>query len=148
MAAPSEEMFMQALQRVLKDNEDYVPPYVSGGSMYIRPVVFGSGPQLGVAPASEYSFVIFVTPVGAYYKGGLVAGVKCTIIQDYDRAAPRGTGNVKAAGNYAASLLPHVRSGKEGFPIELYLDSKTNSKIEEFTTSNFYGIKMVEKDGQ
>lgn len=88
-----------------------------------------------------------VTPVGAYYKGG-IQGVKGLVVTDYDRAAPRGTGHVKCAGNYAASLLPHMECKKLGFPIELYLDAKTNSKIEEFSTSNFFGIKVVEKDGK
>lgn len=147
MESPSEELFMKALERVLKDNQEYIPPFSSNGSLYIRPLVYGSAAQIGVAPCAEYTFIIIVTPVGAYYKGGL-QGVRCRVIEDYDRAAPRGTGAVKAAGNYAASLLPHVESGKLGYPIELYLDAKTNSKVEEFTTSNFFGIKVVEKDGK
>ncbi|CAL6081863.1 Branched-chain_amino acid aminotransferase [Hexamita inflata] len=147
MDFPSEELFMTAVERVVRDNEDYVPPYVSGGSLYLRPICFGHGAQIGVAPTTEYTFLILVTPVGAYYKGGL-QGVRAQVITDFDRAAPRGTGAVKCAGNYAASLLPHVMSGKAGFPIELYLDAKTNSKVEEFSTSNFFGIRVVEKDGK
>lgn len=138
---------MEAVERVLKDNIEYVPPYISGGSLYLRPLVVGHGIQIGVAPTTEYTFIILVTPVGAYYKGGL-QGVKSMVVTDFDRAAPRGTGAVKCAGNYAASLLPHVLCGKAGFPVELYLDAKTNSKVEEFSTSNFFGIKVVEKDGK
>lgn len=145
MQAPTDEIFMQALERVLKDNVDYIPPYNSGGSLYIRPLMIGSNPQIGVAPCYEYTFIILVTPVGAYYKGGL-KGVRGMVVTDFDRAAPRGTGSVKAAGNYAASLLPHMQCAQAGYPVELYLDAKTNSKVEEWATSNFFGIKVVEKE--
>lgn len=109
MDYPSEEMYISACERVLRDNWDYIPPPSTGGSLYIRPFVFGSAPQLGVAPCSEYTFIVMVVPVGAYYKGGL-AGVRARIVDDYDRAAPLGTGAIKMAGNYAASLLPHTVS--------------------------------------
>ncbi len=138
MADPS-PIFMDALDRVVKANLEYVPPYGTGGSLYIRPLLFGSGPQIGVAPAKEYTFLILVTPVGAYYKAGLKP-VRAVILDDYDRAAPKGVGDVKVAGNYAASLYAHESAKHAGWPVELYLDSKTHTYVEEFATSNFIGI--------
>lgn len=110
----------------------------------MRPLLFGSGPRIGLQPADEYTFIIMVIPVGDYYKGGLepVDGV---IITDFDRAAPRGVGNVKVAGNYAADMLPNMRSKEQGFPIGLYLDAATQTCVEEFSTSNFVGIDSVNK---
>ncbi len=140
MAPVPVEMFMDALKRVVNDNLDYVPPYGSGGSMYIRPLLIGSGPQIGVAPADEYTFIIMVMPVGPYYKGGLQP-VRAAIYDDYDRAAPKGVGHVKVAGNYAASLYAHIQAKHDGFPVELYLDAREHKYIEEFATSNFIGIK-------
>lgn len=140
MAPVSPEMFLDALTRVVKDNLDYIPPYGTGGSLYIRPLLFGSGPQIGVAPAEEYTFIILVMPVGPYYKGGLKP-VRATIIDEYDRAAPHGTGDIKVAGNYAASLFAHQQAKHAGFPVELYLDAKEHKYVEEFATSNFIGIK-------
>ena len=139
MADPG-PIFMEALDRVVKENLEYVPPYGTGGSMYIRPLLFGSGPQIGVAPSAEYTFMIMVMPVGAYYKGGLKP-VRAVILDDYDRAAPQGMGDVKVAGNYAASLFAHESAKHAGWPVELYLDSKTHTYVEEFATSNFLGIR-------
>jgi branched-chain amino acid aminotransferase len=144
MATVPEDMFIDAVSRVVKANLDYVPPYGTGGSLYIRPLLFGSGPQIGVAPAPEYTFIVLVTPVGAYYKGGLQP-VKAIVIDHYDRAAPLGTGHVKCGGNYAASLYAHLEAKAKGYPVELYLDAKTHTYIEEFSTSNFLGIT---KDGK
>jgi branched-chain amino acid aminotransferase len=144
MAEVPEEMFVEAAQRVVKDNIDYVPPYGTGGSLYIRPLLFGSGEQIGVNPSHEYVFIILVTPVGAYYKGGLTP-VRAVVLDDYDRAAPQGVGNVKVAGNYAASLYAHEQAKKAGFPVELYLDSKEHKYIDEFGTSNFIGITKDRK---
>ncbi|KAH0572289.1 Branched-chain amino acid aminotransferase [Spironucleus salmonicida] len=138
MQSPTVEMFMEGVDTLIKDNIDYVPS--APGSLYIRPFVFGSSAQLGVAPSKEYKFILFCAPVGAYYKGGLT-GVSTRVVTDFDRAATRGTGMCKCAGNYAASLLPHMQSLKVGYPVELYLDAKTNSLVEEFATSNFFGIK-------
>lgn len=107
--------------------------------MYLRPLLFGSGPRIGLQPADEYKFLILAIPAGDYYKGGIKA-VKAVVVEDYDRAAPRGVGNVKVAGNYAADILPNTLAKKSGFPIALYLDAKTNSYIEEFSTSNFLAI--------
>jgi branched-chain amino acid aminotransferase len=134
------ETFVNAVNTVVKDNIEYVPPYGSNGALYIRPLLFGSGPRIGLQPADEYTFLILVIPVGDYYKGGLATPVNGLLIQDFDRAAPRGVGAVKVAGNYAADLLPNMLSKKKGFPIGLYLDSKTQNFIEEFSTSNFVGI--------
>jgi branched-chain amino acid aminotransferase len=139
------EAFLGAIQTVVKDNIEYVPPYGSGGAMYIRPLLIGSGPRIGLQPSDEYQFLILVMPVGDYYKGGLAKPVDALIIQDYDRAAPQGVGSVKVAGNYAADLLPNMLSKKKGYPISLYLDSKTRNVIEEFSTSNFVGIDNKQK---
>jgi branched-chain amino acid aminotransferase len=138
-----EELFIEALKRVVKANEEFVPPYGTGGSMYVRPLLIGTGPQIGVAPSAEYTFLMMVMPVGAYYKGG-IKPVRAIIYDEYDRAAPQGMGDVKVGGNYAASLFAHERAKSEGYPVELYLDSKTHTNVEEFATSNFIGIK---KDG-
>ena len=143
MAEVPEEMFVDACRRVVKANLEFVPPYGTGGSMYVRPLLFGSGAQIGVAPADEYTFLVLVTPVGAYYKGGLQA-VKAIVLDDYDRAAPLGTGHIKVAGNYAVSLYPHLRAKHAGYPVELYLDAREHKWIEEFATSNFLAVT---KDG-
>jgi branched-subunit amino acid aminotransferase/4-amino-4-deoxychorismate lyase len=216
MAELPTDKFVEACQRVVKDNIEYVPPYGSSGALYIRPLLFGSGPRIGLQPADEYTFLCMVIPVGDYYKGGLANPVKGRIIMDYDRAAPRGVvrhtasylgiwafvlrpaglllrlgfdhllavyscinafviamrrrgqlvrfvsntskifnvsttcvqGNVKVAGNYAADLLPNTQSKKAGFPIGLYLDAATQTKIEEFSTSNFVGIRYGRGDGE
>jgi len=140
MPCPSEDMFLEAVNKVVKENIEYVPPYGSGGALYLRPLLVGTGPRIGLQPADEYTFLIMVTPVGDYYKGGLSSPVDGLIIEDFDRAAPRGVGSVKVAGNYAADLLPNMLSKKKGYPIGLYLDSQTQTMIEEFSTSNFVGI--------
>lgn len=144
MAEIPPTLFQEALDRVVKANQEFVPPYGSGATLYVRPLLFGSGPQIGVNPAKEYTFIIMVTPVGAYYKGGL-SPVRAIVLDDYDRAAPHGTGHIKIGGNYAASLLPHHLAHEAGFPVELYLDAAEHKYIEEFGTSNFLGIS---KDGK
>ena len=137
-------MYLEAIHRVVLDNIDYVPPCESGGSMYIRPLFIGTGPQIGVAPANEYDFLIMVMPVGAYYKEGL-KGVPALVIEDFDRAAPKGMGQYKVAGNYGASLMPAKLAKKAGFPIPLFLDPREHKYIDEFGTSNFLAIT---KDGK
>jgi branched-chain amino acid aminotransferase len=144
MAEVPEDMFVEACQRVVKANLEFVPPYGTGGSLYVRPLLFGSGAQIGVAPADEYTFLVLVTPVGAYYKGGLQA-MKAIVLDNYDRAAPHGTGHIKIGGNYVAGLYPHLEAKKLGYPVELYLDAKEHKWIEEFSTSNFLAIT---KDGK
>jgi branched-chain amino acid aminotransferase len=133
------DMFVEACEKAVAANEEYVPPYGTGGSLYLRPLLIGTGPQIGVAPASEYTFMIMVMPVGAYYKGGLKP-VRAVIFDDWDRAAPQGMGDVKVGGNYAAGIFAHEKAKKEGWPVELYLDAKTHKYVEEFATSNFAGI--------
>jgi hypothetical protein len=110
-----------------------------GASLYVRPFVFGSGARLGLGPSPEHKFIVSVTPVGAYYKGAL-SGIKGIVIDEFDRCAPRGTGHVKAGGNYAADLVPSFKAKAQGYPIALYLDALTHTYIEEFSTSNFIAI--------
>jgi len=143
MAEVPEDLFVDACRRVVQANIDYVPPYGTGGSLYVRPLLFGSGAQIGVAPADEYTFLVLVTPVGPYYKGGLQP-VKAIVMDQYDRAAPLGVGHVKVAGNYAASLYPHRVAQKAGYPVELHLDAREHKWVEEFSTSNFVAVT---KDG-
>lgn len=133
------EMFLDAVVRAVRENCEYVPPYGSGGSLYIRPFLFGSGARVGLGPSDEYTFIVFVVPVGDYYKGGL-APVTAIVTDDYDRAAPLGIGNVKVGGNYAADLLPYMQSKEKGYPVNLYLDPVERKYIEEFGTSNFIAI--------
>lgn len=133
------DRFIEACKAVVRANIEFVPPYGSGGSLYLRPLLIGSGPRIGLQPADEYKFIILAIPAGDYYKGGIKA-VKAVVIEDYDRAAPRGVGHVKVAGNYAADILPNTLAKKQGFPIALYLDAKTNEFVEEFSTSNFLAI--------
>lgn len=140
MPTVPQAMFDEAVDRVIQDNVEYVPPYGSGGAMYLRPFLFGHGAQLGLGPSPIYSFCVVGVPVGAYYKGGLEA-IDALVVEDYDRAAPRGVGNIKCAGNYATDVLPSYEAKQKGFSVCLYLDAKTNSHVEEFSTSNFIGVK-------
>mmetsp|Transcript_25972 Transcript_25972/g.58547 ORF Transcript_25972/g.58547 Transcript_25972/m.58547 type:complete len:350 (-) Transcript_25972:114-1163(-) len=139
------DMFVRACNDVVKDNIAYVPPYGSGGALYLRPLLFGSGPRIGLQPADEYTFIILVIPVGDYYKGGLAKPIDGLIVDDFDRAAPKGVGAAKVAGNYAADLIPNMEAKKKGFPICLYLDAATHTLVEEFSTSNFIGIDNEKK---
>ena len=139
-----EEKFVAAVKTVVNDNIDYVPPYGTGGSLYIRPVMFGTSPQVGVNASFEYELVIMVMPVGPYYKGGIMP-VDAMVSIDFDRAAPHGTGHIKAAGNYAAGLYSSKLAKEAHFPIVLFLDPKTHTYVDEFTTSNFLAIT---KDGK
>lgn len=138
------ENFLKACNTVVQDNIAYVPPYGSGGSLYLRPLLFGSGPRIGLQPSEEYTFIIITIPVGGYYNAGLVP-VNAIITENYDRAAPNGVGHVKVAGNYAADLLPSSINKDLGYQVSLYLDAKTQSYIEEFSTSNFAGINHETK---
>lgn len=135
-----DEMFLDAVKRVVQANSKYVPPYGTGASLYIRPVMFGVGARVGLGPASEYLFIIFVTPVGPYYKGGFKP-VKALVVEDYDRAAPQGVGDCKVGGNYAAGLAGDQYAKKKGYPVVLYLDSREKRFIDEFGTSNCIAIK-------
>lgn len=115
MAVPPLELFIDMVKQVVKANERFIPPYGSGASLYIRPVLFGSGPQVGVKPADEYLLIIFVTPVGPYYKEGFNP-IRVIIDRDHDRAAPLGTGHIKAGGNYGASLISSEEAHDKGYP--------------------------------
>lgn len=134
------DIFEEALKKVIKLNEEFVPPYGTGASLYIRPLLIGSGAQVGVSPASEYLFMIFVTPVGPYFKEGFNP-VNVQVVRDYDRAAPLGTGHLKVGGNYAASMKSGVRAKKEGYAAVIYLDAKEKKYIDEAGPANFFGIK-------
>ena len=138
-----EDRFVQAIVDTVKANIDYVPPYGSGATLYIRPYMFGSNPVIGVKPADEYQFRILTTPVGPYCKGG---AKPITIkVSDFDRAAPHGTGHIKAGLNYAMSLHAIVTAHKEGFDENMYLDAATRTKVEETGGANFI---FVTKDGK
>jgi branched-chain amino acid aminotransferase len=143
MAEVPEDLFVESVKTVVRENLEFVPPYGTGGSLYVRPLMIGTGAQIGVSPAREYTFIVLVTPVGAYYKGGLTP-VRAVVLDQYDRAAPQGVGHVKVGGNYAASLEPHHAAHEMGFPVELYLDAKEHKYVEEFGTSNFIA---VDRDG-
>ena len=133
-----EQEFIHAIIEVVKANRKYVPPYGSGASLYIRPIIFGIGDNLGVNPANEFMFIIMTSPVGPYFKGALKP-VRM-LVSDYDRAAPFGTGNIKTGGNYAASLLPNRLAKQQGFADCIYLDPSTHTKIDEVGAANFFGI--------
>ncbi len=140
MAEPPVELFLEMVREVVKANERYIPPYGTGASLYIRPVLFGSGPQVGVKPADEYLLIIFVTPVGPYYKEGFNP-IKVIIDRDHDRAAPLGTGHIKAGGNYGASLISSEEAHKKGYPSVLYLDAREKKYIDESGAANFFAIR-------
>ncbi len=134
------EKFCEAVRLVVKKNERFIPPYESGASLYIRPLLIGIGAQVGVHPAVEYMFVVFVTPVGPYFKGGFATN-PYVIIREYDRAAPLGTGRYKVGGNYAASLCANKIAHDAGYASEFYLDAKEKKYIDECGAANFFGIK-------
>lgn len=137
------ERFLDAVVKTVEANEAWVPPYGSGATLYIRPYMFGSGPVIGVKPSTEYQFRVFTTPVGPYFKGGVKPLTLC--LSDFDRAAPNGTGHIKAGLNYAMSLHAIVTAHAEGFDENMYLDSATRSKIEETGGANFL---FVTKDNK
>jgi branched-chain amino acid aminotransferase len=134
------ELFEKAVLEAVKLNLRFVPPYESGSSLYIRPLLIGISPQVGVKPAAEYLFVVFVTPVGPYFKTGFKPS-PYVILRKYDRAAPQGTGNIKVGGNYAAGLLAGNIAHEKGYSAVLYLDSKEKKYIDECGPANFFGIK-------
>jgi branched-chain amino acid aminotransferase len=135
-----EAMFKEAVLKVISLNKRFVPPYGSGATLYIRPLLYGSGAEVGVKPSSEYTFIIFVTPVGPYFKGGVVP-VNMLISRDVDRAAPQGTGTFKVGGNYAASLRALLAAKHGGYASTIFLDAKEKKYIDECGPANFFGIK-------
>ncbi len=140
MAEVPDELFYEAITTVVKKNEKFIPPYGTGASLYIRPLLFGSGAQVGVKPAEEYTFMVFCGPVGPYFKEGFKP-IAVQLVSDYDRTAPQGTGNIKVGGNYAASLRPAARAKDEGYASVLFTDAKEHKFIDEAGPANFFGIK-------
>ncbi|MDR2496576.1 MAG: branched-chain amino acid aminotransferase [Tannerellaceae bacterium] len=140
MAEQPVELFMEAVEKAVRLNERFVPPYGSGASLYIRPLMLGLGALIGVKPADEFVFLVFVTPVGPYFKSGFRPAPVC-IMRDFDRAAPLGTGNIKVGGNYAASLVAGSKAHEAGYVAVLYLDPKEKNYIDECGPANFFGIK-------
>jgi len=136
----STEKFVEAVKKVVKLNERFLPPYESGATLYIRPLLIGISAQVGVHPASEYLFLIFVTPVGPYFKGGFSTN-PYVIIREHDRSAPLGTGIYKVGGNYAASLVANKKAHDLGYSCEFYLDAKEKKYMDECGAANFFGIK-------
>lgn len=143
MPAFPKERFIDAVEKVVKANADWVPPYGSGATLYIRPYMFGSNPVIGVKPADEYQFRILTTPVGPYFKGG--AKPITITVSDFDRAAPRGTGGIKAGLNYAMSLHPIMEAHRNGYAENMYLDPATRTFVEETGGAN---IIFITKDGE
>jgi len=140
MAEVPTELFTEAVRKVVKLNLAYVPPYDSGASLYVRPLLIGTGPQIGVKPSDEYLFMVMVMPVGPYFKEGFKP-TDLVIYREYDRAAPLGTGKIKVGGNYAASLVAGHRAHDEGFSAVLYLDAREKKYIDECGPANFFAIK-------
>ena len=146
----NKEVFLQAVEETLIDNIDYVPPY-GKGSLYIRPVVWGTSPALSVKPVEEYTFMVFVSPVGPYFKGG-IQPLNLKVSNEYHRAAPKGIGNAKAIGNYSASLLPLIEAKNTGFDEVIYLNAKDEKFVEEVGSANLFvltgnTIKTPKLDG-
>ncbi|HEX3019906.1 MAG TPA: branched-chain amino acid aminotransferase [Chitinispirillaceae bacterium] len=139
-----EKLFIEAVKAVIKVNKDYVPPYGTGASLYIRPLLIGSSPYIGLHPSDDFIFMVLCIPAGPYYKNGFYP-VKAIVQENYDRAAPKGVGNVKAAGNYAAGMIGDFEGKAKGYPISLYLDSATHCLVDEFGTSNFMAITKDNK---
>ncbi|MCK5137182.1 MAG: branched-chain amino acid aminotransferase [Bacteroidales bacterium] len=134
------ELFMEAVEKVVLLNKKYIPPYGLGASLYIRPLLIGTGPEVGVRPAKEFTFLVFAMPVGPYFKEGFKP-LDIMICRDHDRAAPLGTGHLKVGGNYAASMASISEAHQKGFATAMYLDAKEKKYIDECGPANFFGIK-------
>lgn len=133
-----EDIFLRAVNRAVATNAEFVPPAGTGAALYIRPLIFGSSPQLSLSPSDEYTFAVFVMPVGAYHGSHAVDAL---ILEEFDRAAPHGVGSAKVGGNYAPVYRHSENAYKEGYGITLHLDSTTRSEIDEFSTSSFIGVR-------
>jgi branched-chain amino acid aminotransferase len=140
MAEVPSELFKAAIIKAIELNKKYIPPYGSGATLYIRPLLYGSGAEVGVKASGEYTFIVFVTPVGPYFKGGIIP-TDVIISRDYDRAAPQGTGTFKVGGNYAASLRALYQAKEAGYSTSVFLDAKEKKYIDECGPANFFGIK-------
>lgn len=135
-----DEIFFGAIKKAVMLNADYIPPYGTGATLYVRPLLFGSGPQVGVKPANEYMFMVFVTPVGPYFRTGFKP-LEVELVRDFDRAAPLGTGHIKVGGNYAAGMRATERAHLGGYASVLFLDAIEKKYIDEAGPANFFGIK-------
>jgi len=135
MPTPTYEQYLSAIERCILLNMEYVPPYESRASLYLRLLVFGSGGKLGLSEADEYTFLVIVSPVGDYYAKGQSKPVKSIVSSEFDRAAPLGVGAYKLGGNYAPTLLPGKQMKEKGYPVVLFLDAKSREYIDEFSTS-------------
>ena len=140
MPEPPTSLFIEMVKKVVRLNQEYIPTYESGATLYIRPLLIGTGAQVGVRPAEEYLLLIFVTPVGPYFKGGFSTN-PYVIMRNFDRAAPLGTGTYKVGGNYAASLKANQIAHEKGYASEFYLDCKEKKYVDECGAANFFGIK-------
>ena len=140
MAEVPDELFFKAIKEAVLRNERFIPPYGTGAALYIRPLLYGSGAEVGVKPGKEYTFLVFVTPVGPYFKEGFNP-VNILLEKDSDRAAPLGTGTLKVGGNYAASLRGVMKAQKAGCGSPMYLDPKEKKYIDEIGAANFFAIK-------
>jgi branched-chain amino acid aminotransferase len=139
MQAPPTDLFVKAVHRVVKANKRFIPPYGSGATLYVRPLLLGTGPRIGVKPADEYTFMVLVTPVGPYFKQGF-SPTKLVVEDEIDRAAPLGVGAAKAGGNYAAGMRATVKAHSSGFGEALYLDAREHKYIDELGAANFFAI--------
>jgi branched-chain amino acid aminotransferase len=139
MEPPPPELVHEAVLRAVRANQRFIPPYGSGATLYVRPLLIGSGPRIGVGPADEYLLLVLVTPVGPYFKLGF-SSTKMVVEEEHDRAAPRGVGSAKAGGNYGAGMRATMRAKQAGFGEALYLDAKEHRFIEELGAANFFGI--------
>ncbi|HEY3379573.1 MAG TPA: branched-chain amino acid aminotransferase [Armatimonadota bacterium] len=139
MQAPPEALFIDACVKAIQGNAEFVPPYGTGASLYLRPLLIGTEPTIGIRASNSYTFIVLVTPVGPYYKNGFFP-VEAVVIDGYDRAAPYGTGQAKTGGNYAASLKPGLLAKELGYPVQLFTDPGEHKYVDEFGTSNFIGI--------
>jgi branched-chain amino acid aminotransferase len=139
LAVVPEELFHKAIVRAVQLNRRFIPPYGTGAALYIRPLLIGTGAEVGVKPSNEYMFMVFVTPVGPYFKEGFKP-LDMMICRDFDRAAPLGTGNIKVGGNYAASLLSLEKGHEKGYASVIYLDAREKQYIDECGPANFFGI--------
>ncbi|KAI9277602.1 branched-chain amino acid aminotransferase [Sporodiniella umbellata] len=142
-----ESVFLEGVRKTVQANLAFVPPKETGGSLYIRPLLFGSGANIGLSPAPEFTFLVIAMPVGPYYTGG-VRPVDAVIIEDLDRSAPFGVGSAKLGGNYAPTFNALQKAKKQGYTLTLHLDSKTRTMIDEFSTSNFVGLTAPDAQGK
>lgn len=140
MAVPPIELFLEAVKKAVKLNKEYIPPFGTDASLYIRPLLIGTSPQIGVKPAKEYVLIVMVMPVSSYFKGGFITN-NVMITRKFDRAAPRGTGSYKLGGNYAAGLMSDSIAHAKGFSTTLYLDATHRKYIDECGPANFFAIK-------